>query len=103
MRAGVDPDDIVAQAWLVALRRLEDLVHDDGLSTLRLIAFLGTTILRIVNRRTGEAPNTVSHRYRRALAKLRQAPPESILEDPRLKPALTRRLHRILRRLRLPS
>jgi RNA polymerase sigma-70 factor (ECF subfamily) len=159
MRALVDADDVVAEAWLVALRRLGDLVHEDGRSTPRLIAFLGTTILRIVNRKIdeavrharrlapppsdserpdvgadlaatvtgavthaarselaatldaelaaladrdrevillrlveglsneeaaaelGEAPNTVSHRYRRALAKLREAFPESFLDD----------------------
>jgi RNA polymerase sigma-70 factor (ECF subfamily) len=159
LRARVDPDDVVAEAWLVALRRLGDLVHDDGRSTPRFIAFLGTTILRIANRKIdeavrqarvqavepggsetpgvaddlaatvtgavtnaartelgaaidrelaalsdrdrevillrlveglsneeaaaelGEAPNTVSHRYRRALAKLREALPESMLDD----------------------
>lgn len=159
MRSQIDPEDVVAEAWLVALKRLDDLVHDDGRSTPRLLAFLGTTILRIVNRRIdeavvgarriapppadedapgpvdelqatvtgavthaarselsaaleaclaelgdkdrqvillrlvegltneeaarelGETPNTVSHRYRRALARLRQAMPESFLDE----------------------
>lgn len=159
LRTQVDPEDVVAEAWLVALRRLDDLVHEDGRSTPRLLAFLGTTVLRIVNRRIdeavrkaqrlapsspgeesgarvdelaasitgavtqaarselgaalearlaeladkdrevillrlteglsndevarelGEAPNTVSHRYRRALAKLREAMPDSFFDD----------------------
>jgi RNA polymerase sigma-70 factor (ECF subfamily) len=159
LRGRVDPEDVVSEAWLVAIRRLGDFVHDgDGRATPRLVAFLGTTVLRIVNRRIdeavrqtrrmatapgekmpvpvseleatvtgavtnaarselaaalercladlperdqeviilrlvegvsndevarelGEAANTVSHRYRRALAKLREAMPESFLEE----------------------
>jgi RNA polymerase sigma-70 factor, ECF subfamily len=159
LRGRVDPEDVVSEAWLVALRRMNDLVHDDGRSTPRFLAFLGTTVLRIVNRRIdeavlraqrtaptpdreespepvdelqatvtgavthaarselaaslearlaelgekdrqvvllriveglpnhevarelGEPPNTVSHRCRRALAKLRQALPDSFLDE----------------------
>ena len=156
----VDPDDVVAEAWLVALRRLGDLDREGSHSTPRLLAFLGTTILNIVNRRIeeaarrtrrmappaegkaeelpaadeweatmtgavtqamrtelasslktglaslaqrdrevillrtleglsnlevaaqlGEAPTTVSHRYRRALGKLRASVPKSFLDE----------------------
>jgi RNA polymerase sigma-70 factor, ECF subfamily len=159
LKGRVDPEDVIAEAWMIALRRLDDLVHDDGRSTPRLVAFLGTTVLRIANRKideavrsarrfatagaekdapqpvdelqatvtgavtkaarselgaaieaglaglatkdrevvllrlvegltneeaareSGEAPNTVSHRYRRALEKLRRALPESIWDE----------------------
>jgi RNA polymerase sigma-70 factor (ECF subfamily) len=160
LRGQVDPDDVVSDAWLVVLRRLPDLDRDGGRTTPRLLAFVGTTILRIVNRRIdqairlgrttpqapakdeegadalagleatvtgavtnaarnelaralaaclaeladkdrevillrvaeglsndevarelGEAPNTVSHRYRRALEKLRKAVPESLFDE----------------------
>jgi RNA polymerase sigma-70 factor (ECF subfamily) len=152
-------DDIVAEAWLVALRKRGDIVRDGRRSTPRLLAFLGTTVLNITNRRIeeflrrgdlqgplpwasyegetpggiadtvtgavtnaarnetaamleatlqslapadrevillrvveglsnqeaarslGEAPNTVSQRYSRALARLREALPESFLAD----------------------
>lgn len=155
----VDPDDVVAEAWLVALRRLSDLDREGSHSTPRLLAFLGTTILNLVNRRIeeaairsrrmapspassdvhrpedeweatmtgavshalrtelagsldsalaslqqtdrevivlrtleglsnsevaaqlGESPTTVSHRYRRALAKLRASLPKSFLDE----------------------
>src|SRR6187397_671680 len=53
--AEVDPDDVVAEAWLVALQRLGDLDRDGSHSTPRLLAFLGTTILNLVNRRIREA------------------------------------------------
>ena len=159
LRAQVDPDDVVAEAWLVVLRRLSDLDRGGSRSTPRLITFLGTTILNLVNRRIeeaarssrrmaplpesgdaldppdeleatitgavthamrtelassldasiasleerdrevilmravegltnqeaaaqlGEAPTTVSHRYRRALAKLRASMPGSFLDE----------------------
>jgi RNA polymerase sigma-70 factor (ECF subfamily) len=158
LRKRYSAEDIVAEAWLVVLRRLGDLVNDRGRSTPRLMAFLGTTVLNITNRRIdehlrrtashpppsakdadddlrdladtvtgavtnavrnesaaaidaalaqladkdreiiilriaeglsnneaalqlGEAPNTVSHRYQRALEKLRKALPESFFED----------------------
>jgi RNA polymerase sigma factor (sigma-70 family) len=150
-------DDVVAEAWLIALRRIGDIVHDHGRSTPRLLTFLGTTILNITNRRIddrlrrrmhpspracvggdaldgladtvtgvvtnaandeasaaveaalaglapgdreiivlrivegfsnqeaaaqlGEAPNTISHRYQRALERLRKALPESFFAD----------------------
>jgi len=160
LSASVDPDDLVAEAWLIALRRLGDLVRDEGRTTPRLVAFLGATILNLANQRIDEAvrqsrriasprpsadgasdpmanlqatitgavtnaartelatmldvglaslapkdreiillriveglsndaaarqldesPNTVSHRYRRAIAKLREALPPSFLDD----------------------
>ena len=159
LRNQVDPEDIVAEAWLIMLRRLGDLDRDEGRATPRLLAFLGTTILHIVNHRIeqavrakrrmapspsgddrpdpmgeleaavtgavtaaartelasaldaclsalpdrdreviliraveglsnqeaavelGEAPTTVSHRYRRALAKLRESVPGSFLDE----------------------
>jgi RNA polymerase sigma factor (sigma-70 family) len=163
LRDVVDPDDVVADAWLVVLGRLGDLDRLGGRATPRLVAFVGTTILRIANRRIdtflrratgplpadagspedakaadptgvlqasitgavtnaaraelgaalergladlsekdrevvllrvaeglsneeaarelGEAPNTVSHRYRRALEKLRKAMPDSFFDD----------------------
>jgi RNA polymerase sigma factor (sigma-70 family) len=148
-------DDIVAEAWLVTLPRLGDLVQSGGRYTPRILAFLSTTITHVVNRRldamirrqstgtgsqsaagsptdlaadiTGvvtqaaraelskiievtleklperdrkvvilrgiegltnqeaareleEEPNTVSHRYRRALKKLRDALPSSVFD-----------------------
>src|SRR5436190_14156585 len=51
----VDPDDVVAEAWLVTLRRIGDLDREGSHSTPRLLAFLGTTILHLVNRRVEEA------------------------------------------------
>ena len=47
----IDVEDLVAEAWLVALRRLSDLVQKDGRHTPRLLAFLSTTILNLVNHR----------------------------------------------------
>jgi RNA polymerase sigma-70 factor (ECF subfamily) len=154
-----DADDVVAEAWLVMLRRRNDLVLEGRRATPRLLAFLGTTILNLVNRRieaavkqkrrmapspepdsggevldglaatvTGaltdaargelgarldaclaalpekdrevvllravegltnleaaqelaEAPNTVSHRYRRAIEKLRAIVPDSMFDE----------------------
>jgi RNA polymerase sigma-70 factor (ECF subfamily) len=158
LQAQCAPEDVVAEAWLVALRRLPDLVTGEGPATRRLMAFLGTTILHITNHRIdqhlrkrvvpvpqpassggdvgrqlsdtvtgavtraarnetaaiieatlaeleprdreviilriveglsnqdtaarlGETPNTVSHRYRRALEKLRRALPEAVLDE----------------------
>ena len=49
--AVVDAEDVVAEAWLVALRRLRDLVQEDGRQTPRLLAFLSTTIVHIINHR----------------------------------------------------
>ena len=51
LRRHIEVDDILAEAWLVAVRRLGDLVRDDAHLTPRLLAFLGTTILHIVNHR----------------------------------------------------
>jgi RNA polymerase sigma factor (sigma-70 family) len=47
-------EDVVGEAWLVALRRLGDLVQEEGRHTPRLLAFLSTTIVHIVNRRIDE-------------------------------------------------
>ncbi len=47
----IDPDDIVAEAWLVTLQRLGDLIQREGRHTPRLLRFLGTTIINLVNRR----------------------------------------------------
>lgn len=55
LAAQVDPDDIVSEAWLVAVRRLADLVHEGTRATPRLLVFLGTTILNLVNRRIEDA------------------------------------------------
>src|SRR5262249_39322042 len=49
LRSQVDPDDVVAEAWLIVFRRLSDLDRGGGRTTPRLLAFLGTTILNIVN------------------------------------------------------
>ena len=46
-----DVDDIVAEAWLVALRRLHEIVPPGGRRTPRLLAFLSTTTLHILNHR----------------------------------------------------
>jgi RNA polymerase sigma-70 factor (ECF subfamily) len=159
LQGQVSVDDVVAEAWLVALRRRAEFVPNDAPSTPRMLKFLGTTILNLVNRRiedyvrrgarqaplpvtedsgvdasgladtvTGavtqavrhetaaaldatlsglseidrqviilriveglsnqeaalqlrESPNTASQRYRRALARLREALPESFLAD----------------------
>jgi RNA polymerase sigma-70 factor (ECF subfamily) len=160
LRDKVEVDDIVAEAWLVILRKRADLALDSRRATPRLVNFLGATILNLVNRRieaaarqrrrlgplpaspdsaadpmdeleatvTGavtnaarnelgvaleacltalpekdrevillriveglsnleaaealeESPNTVSHRYRRALQKLREIVPDSLLDD----------------------
>ena len=51
-RAGqVDAEDIVSEAWLVALRRLGTVLNGEGRKTPRLLAFLSTTIVNITNRR----------------------------------------------------
>jgi RNA polymerase sigma-70 factor (ECF subfamily) len=159
LRGRCAPEDVVAEAWLVALPKLGDLAQSEARSTPRLLGFLGNTIVNIANRRieeclrrrgaaaprsagtdpdeslreiadtvTGaithaarnemaailestleqlpsndreviflrvveglsnqeaaqrvrEAPNTVSQRYRRALARLRNALPDSFLDD----------------------
>jgi RNA polymerase sigma factor (sigma-70 family) len=159
LRRHLDPEDVVAEAWLVACRRLRDLERRDGRLTPRLLAFLSETIVRTINdhlkrcirrgemgppasmealeadpmdhfraditgvvtqavrdecqnvigdalsrlgeeerlvvvlrgvegltnaeaaRELDELPTTVSHRYRRALAKLRNALPESIFVE----------------------
>jgi RNA polymerase sigma-70 factor (ECF subfamily) len=44
-------DDVVAEAWLVALRRRSEFVPNDVPSTPRMLRFPGTTILNLVNRR----------------------------------------------------
>jgi len=49
------PEDIVAEAWLVALRRLPDLIPGPGRFTPRMLAFLGTCVLNIANRRIKES------------------------------------------------
>ncbi|MBL8735690.1 MAG: sigma-70 family RNA polymerase sigma factor [Planctomycetes bacterium] len=45
----VEPDDLVQDAWLVALPRLGELVPRDGRRTPVLLRFLATTILHRVN------------------------------------------------------
>jgi RNA polymerase sigma-70 factor (ECF subfamily) len=51
LQGQVSVDDVVAEAWLVALRKRADFVPNDAPSTPRLLRFLGTTILNLVNRR----------------------------------------------------
>jgi len=150
--APVDPgeaEDVAAEAWLVALPRLRDLVPRAGRVTPVLLTFLGTTARSLCNRRIeralrrratpldeavepsappaerrplndpaaaaavrraldalgeplrtivlmravegvdnrdiaeelGEAPNTISHRYRRALERLRATVPDSVFDE----------------------
>jgi RNA polymerase sigma-70 factor, ECF subfamily len=55
LRGKVDPDDVVAEAWLVVLRRLPDLDGDEGRRTPRLVAFVGTVVLNIANRHMDHA------------------------------------------------
>jgi RNA polymerase sigma-70 factor (ECF subfamily) len=74
LRGIVDPDDVVAEAWLVVLRRLSDLERGEGRRTPRLLAFLGTVILRIANRQLDQAA-----RRRRTFA---PAPADSEAPDP---------------------
>ncbi len=45
----LDPDDILAEAWLVVLGRLKDIAGREGHSTPRLLAFISETIRRIIN------------------------------------------------------
>src|SRR5262245_27857845 len=47
----VDVDDVVAEAWLVMLKRRNDLVLDGRRATPRLLSFLGSTTLNLVNKR----------------------------------------------------
>jgi RNA polymerase sigma-70 factor (ECF subfamily) len=63
MAEQIEVDDILAEAWLVLLRRRNDLVVDGRRATPRVLAFLGTTILNLVNRRIEE---TVKRRRRMA-------------------------------------
>ncbi|MEO6594266.1 MAG: sigma-70 family RNA polymerase sigma factor [Planctomycetota bacterium] len=58
-----DPEDLVQDAWLIALPRLGDLVPRDGRVTPVLLRFLTTTMLQRINnlakarlRQTGAAP-----------------------------------------------
>lgn len=44
-----DPDDLVQDAWLVALPRLHELPRRDGRATPVLLRFLSTTILNRIN------------------------------------------------------
>jgi RNA polymerase sigma factor (sigma-70 family) len=157
IRSQPEVEDIVSEAWLVTLRRIDDIVNDHGRSTPRLMTFLGTTVLNLANRRIderlrmrkspsprlpdgeaslqafadtitgavtnaanneasaaiqsalddlsetdrqviilravegfsnqeaatqlGESPNTISHRYRRALDRLRKTLPPSFFDD----------------------
>jgi RNA polymerase sigma factor (sigma-70 family) len=74
LRGIVDPDDVVAEAWLVVLRRRADLDRGEGRRTPRLLAFLGTVILRIANRQLDQAA-----RRRRTFA---PAPTDSEASDP---------------------
>lgn len=153
----IDPDDCVAEVWLVALQRFGDLKPREGRLTPVLLAFLSSITVNIVRRRLrnlsrrraahgngsadhsedpdrraanvtdvvtraaraelagkigaaigqleekdrevvilrgvenldndeaaavlGERPNTVAQRYRRALAKLRSALPQSVFDE----------------------
>src|SRR5262245_34669412 len=54
LRGQHSADDIVAEAWLVAIRRLGDLIRGEGHAAPRLLAFLGTTVLNVTNRRIEE-------------------------------------------------
>jgi len=45
----IDPEDIVAEAWMVALVRLDEFVRDERRVTPRLLAFLSKTIINKVN------------------------------------------------------
>lgn len=145
-----DAEDVVAEAWLVMLPRLGEIVPRAGRFTPVLLCFLATTVRALCNRRIenalkrkvdridaleerlagptshavvahdrqfsdrvrsaldalgepvrtivllravegvenadiaadlGESPNTVSHRYRRGLEKLRAALPDSIFDE----------------------
>lgn len=144
-----EAEDVAAEAWLVALPRLSDLVPREGRVTPVLLKFLGTTVRSLCNRRIerslrrratsldvvgdvaappparkalgdpvsaarvrtaldalgepartivllravegidnreiaeelGESPNTVSHRYRRSLEKLRATLPDSVFDE----------------------
>jgi RNA polymerase sigma factor (sigma-70 family) len=51
LAAEADLDDILAEAWLVMLQRRNDLVLDGRRATPRVLAFLGTTILNLVNKK----------------------------------------------------
>jgi len=50
LRRLVEPDDVVAETWLVALPKLRDLDPGAGRLTPRLLAFLSRTGVHIVNR-----------------------------------------------------
>jgi RNA polymerase sigma-70 factor (ECF subfamily) len=155
----VDVEDILSEAWLVLLQKRNELVLDGRRATPRVLTFLGSTTLNIVNRRIeavvlqkrrmapqpdparrhdvldglaatvtgamtdaargelggkldaclaalsqkdrevvllravegltnveaaqelGEAQNTVSHRYRRAIEKLREIVPDALFDE----------------------
>jgi RNA polymerase sigma factor (sigma-70 family) len=155
----IDVEDILAEAWLVLLQKRNEIVFDGRRATPRVLTFLGSTILNIVNRRIeaamlqrrrmapqpgperkpdvldelaatvtgaltdaargelggrldaclaalsqkdrevvilravegltnveaaqeiGEAQNTVSHRYQRAIVKLREIVPDSLFDE----------------------
>ncbi|MBL8724435.1 MAG: sigma-70 family RNA polymerase sigma factor [Planctomycetes bacterium] len=49
LRSACDPEDLVQDAWLVALPRLRDLMPRDGRTTPVLLRFLATTIVQRVN------------------------------------------------------
>ena len=145
-----EAEDVVAEAWLVMLPRLGEIVPREGRLTPVVLSFLATTVRALGNRRIenalkrrtrpldgvdvaraepsagarrgddpafsrrvrealdglderartivllravegvenrviaeelGEAPNNVSHRYRRALERLREALPESVFDE----------------------
>lgn len=58
----VDPDDVVAEAWLVALQRSEDLSPRDDRLTPVLLAFLSRVVTHIAQRKL----RNLARRYRAA-------------------------------------
>jgi RNA polymerase sigma factor (sigma-70 family) len=51
LAARIDAEDAVSEMWLVALRRRFDIRPGDAGSTPRLLAFLSTTLLNVINHR----------------------------------------------------
>ena len=78
----IEPEDLVAEAWCVALPRLAELAPREGRVTPVVLRFLSTTLLRLANnhvrrevRRGGRAeagrsPETLSAEGRRVLSEV---------------------------------
>jgi len=49
LRQRLEPEDVVAEAWIIALPRLGEFAPESGRATPRLLAFLGRTIVNKVN------------------------------------------------------